>query len=152
MKSLTSSTPSARSAIPNNWDFLKSPNTQIKGSPSWIAASPDFQIKPIGSVFYFKSCFCSFCPKQGMTLYISSTCYVSIKINGVWFLSVVPNWGGYHTLTIPAYLLKCGCNNIIEMYGYNFDFSSPIAISYGLYQNCWKDMNCQNLGATYYNL
>lgn len=139
-------------STPRSWDFLRSPNTLIKGSPNWIAASTDFRVWPIGKVFYFKSCFCSFCPKQGITLYISSTSYVSIKINGVWWLSIIPNWGGFHTLNIPASMLKCGCNNIIEFYAFNFGFPSPIAISWGFYQNCWSAMNCPNLGATFYNL
>ena len=136
-----------------NWDFLKGANSLIQGSPNWLVATTDQRLWLPKKSFYFKSCFCSFCPQNGITLYLSNTCYIYIKVNNNWILQVYsPNWGGYHTINIPASMLKCGCNNDIEFYGFSFFDSSPIAISYGFYQNCSKAMNCPNLGVTYYNL
>ncbi len=136
-----------------NWDFLNRANTLIQGSPNWLVANNDQKLWQPFKSFYFKTCFCSFCPQNGITLYLSNTCYIYIRVNGQWIQQIYnPNWGGFYTINIPASMLNCGCNNNIEFFGFSFFNPFPIAISYAFYQNCSKAMNCPNLGVTYYNL
>ncbi len=86
-----------------------------------------------------------------MTLYLSSTAYVYIRINGQWLPQVyIPKWFGYHIINIPAVMLNCGCKNIIEFYSFGFSNAYPIAISYGFSQDCRNAMNCPN-PLSYYN-
>lgn len=138
---------------PQNWDFLSRSNSQIPGSPNWLLGTQNQYLWQPYKSYYFKSCFCSFCPKNGITLYLSTTAYVYIRINGQWLPQVYnPLYGNYYTINIPASMLNCGCNNTIEIYGFSYSCSCPIAICYSFSQNCSNAMNCPNLGVTYYNL
>jgi hypothetical protein len=73
-------------------------------------------------------------------------------VNGEWIKSFAPSFTKPITINISPNNLQCGCENIVEGYGYNYGFASPMAIAYSNYQNCMKYMACKNLGATYYNL
>ncbi len=139
--------------MPANWDFLKRPVTSLKGSPSWIAPSPDYEVKPSGSIIRYDFCFCSYCNKVQVNFAISTTSFISVMVNGVWTSSHAPNgpFGQSILIKIPASIVKCGCENYVTIYGYNFGFPSPMALAYSIYQSCKSAMNCPNLGVTYYN-
>lgn len=125
-----------------NWDFLNTPNSYIQGSPRWVLGTTNRNLWGPYRSFSFKTRFCSYCPQNGITLYLSNTCYVYIRINGQWLGFYNPNWFGSYTIYIPDSMLLCGCDNKIEFFGYSYSHYYPIAISYRFSQNCFNAMNC----------
>lgn len=127
---------------PQDWKFLEKIPDPSHHQSKWIHPNGRFFLYPRKRSYCWTITFNSDCPQNGVTLSVGGTGHAFVQANptsGPWPLL----WGAplqTHNVYIPSKDLNCGCNKA-RICVYNFWWSSPLAMWYGVIQNttgCYK--------------